>query len=514
MLRLLSAAELGEIDRRAATQFGIPPATLMENAGRAVLAAMADFLAGLAEHSFVVVCGRGNNGGDGFVVARLLHEAGLAVRCLLLWSADELRDDARVKYSQLVASGCRIEQYVPGMIIDACRQSGAVIVDALFGTGLKRPPAGKAAEAIEEMSTSTALVVAVDVPSGVDADTGAAPGPAVRAALTVTMGAQKPGLVLYPGRAHAGRVIVADIGFPPELLQGGDKFLLDGAAVRTMLPARRPDGHKGSFGTVAVIAGSAGFSGAAILATAAAVRSGCGLVRVACPRLIEPVIAAAVPEAVKVPLGDSNADCLGPESGPTLRKLLETADAVAIGPGLGTADRTSQLLIELAPAVRCPTVLDADGLNIAAAHPEVLSRFSAPLVLTPHPGEFGRLTSMSAQEVNSDRIGHSRAWAKEHSATLVLKGASTVIADPAGRVLVNPNGNSGLGTGGSGDILTGLIAGLLAQGASPPNAAAAAVFLHGLAADIAVPEMTEYCLGAGDLLRYLPAAFRSVLTSN
>lgn len=512
MQRLATAAEMRAIDRRAMTDWHIPGTTLMENAGRAVVDAIERRLSGVIGKDFVILCGKGNNGGDGFAVARFLRERGARVSCLLLGSAAELKGDANAHHDMLTATGTPVRTVAAANEIAPLLAAHPIVVDAILGTGLSSAPRGLAADALELLRSSNCRVVSVDVPSGVDSDTGATPGAAAAAEITVTMGLGKCGLYLHPGRALAGAVEIADIGFPAELLAGGHTFLLDEAHIRSIIPARAPDGHKGTFGTALVVAGSRGFSGAACLAGAAAVRSGCGLVRLAVPRGICGIVESRVLEATKAPMPETAGEALGLAALDGLLELAGNADAVAIGPGIGTDPETKALVLELLPRLTRPVLVDADGLNNLAGSLDALAHTKAPVILTPHPGEFSRLTRLTPQQVNADRIGTSREFATRHRITLVLKGSSTVIAAPDGQVFVNPTGNSGLASGGTGDVLSGLLVGLLAQGMNPLDAAAAAVFLHGRAADIAVEHFTEYCLTAGDVIDYLPAAFRSVLT--
>jgi NAD(P)H-hydrate epimerase len=511
MQRLVASREMQELDHRAMTETGIPGLTLMENAGHGVVAALERHLGPVSEP--LVVCGKGNNGGDGFVVARLLHEKGARPACVLLGSARELKGDALVNHGRLAQVGLPVTEVESAAELSPLLSGRRCVIDAIFGTGLARPPSGLAAGAIRLINGSGARVVSIDLPSGLDADTGLACDPTVRAELTVTMALAKTGLWLYPGREYSGRVEVTDIGMPPALLAGGTTFLTDASFVRSVLPARRPDGHKGTFGSALIVAGSRGFSGAACLAGSAAVRSGCGLVRLAVPAGILDIVSSCVLEAVKTALPQTEDAALSPAALETMLELSADSEGVALGPGVGTDPRTRELILDFLAEVGPPTVVDADGINNLAGRLSVMKQAKGHLVLTPHPGEFSRLTGLAASDVNGDRIGHSRRFATEHGVVLLLKGASTVIAAPDGRVFVNPTGNSGLASGGTGDVLTGLLAGLLAQGMSPVDAAVSAAFLHGLAADIAAQDLTEYCLAAGDLLTYLPAAFRTVTTS-
>ncbi len=511
MQRIVTAEEMKGIDRRATTNWHIPGMVLMENAGRAVADAVERALEEPTGHSVLVVCGKGNNGGDGMVAARHLANRGVPTSCVLLGRAAELRGDARANYEILVAAGAEVDEIETADDLAPALEHHTVVVDAILGTGLDKPPRGLAAQAIEMIDGAGRLTVAVDVPSGLDATTGAVPSVAVHADLTVTMGLAKTGLWLYPGRNYVGELVLADIGIPAPLLDGGDTFLPDDRAVAALLPERTRHGHKGTFGTCLVIAGAPGFSGAACLAGAAAVRSGCGLVQLAIPSGIASVVESRVPEPVKRPLPDTEHHTISPAAVSVVLELARECDAVAVGPGIGTSEETAAFLLQLLAELDRPLVLDADAINIIARNRDVMRKLRAPAVLTPHPGEFGRLINLTPDSINADRVGISRRFATENGVVLVLKGASTVIAGRDGQVIINPTGNSGLASGGTGDVLTGLLAGLLAQGLKPLDAATAAVYLHGRAADIAVEDITEYCLSAADLLDYLPDAFSAVL---
>ncbi len=532
MQRLVTAGQMQELDRRTTADHGIPGLTLMENAGRGVAESMEKHLGNLAGSvqqgppgptQPLVVCGKGNNGGDGFVVVRLLLARDAKPDCILLGRASDLSGDALTNYKRLVDSGFAVREVTSLKDTEPLFQGRKVVVDAVFGTGLTRAPSGLAAEAVTLINHSGSYVVSIDLPSGLQSDTGVPYEPCVRADLTVTMALPKLGLWLYPGRALAGTVEVADIGMPESLVGDcprtgtvpeGQALLLDVEHIRAILPRRRSDGHKGTFGTALIVAGSRGFSGAAILAGKAAVRSGCGLVNLAVPSGITDVVESAVIEAIKTPLPQTETEALSPAGLETLLEASGNAEAIAIGPGIGTDRRTRKLELGFLAEVEKPVVIDADGVNNLAGRLALLSRAKTPMVLTPHPGEFARLTGLKPGDINADRVGVSRRFATEHKVVLVLKGASTVVAAPDGRVFVNPTGNSGLASGGAGDVLTGLITGLMAQGMSPLDAACAGVFLHGLAADIAVQSLTEYCLAAGDLPDFLAQAFAAVIKEN
>jgi hydroxyethylthiazole kinase-like uncharacterized protein yjeF len=512
MQRIVTAAQMKRLDRKAIDEYGIPGMVLMENAGRSVCDSIEhefDDIVGLA---VAVVCGKGNNGGDGLVITRHLLNRGAVVTCFLLGRVAGLKGDARANADMLLKAGIPVEEVEDKDLLVPALESCDVVVDAIFGTGLDSAPKGLFADVIELINRTGCFVVSVDIPSGVNADTGQAYEPAVISDLTVTMALPKYGHVLFPGRGLCGDVEVCDIGIPEHLLaEGADTFFTDEDHVFDILPDRPEQGHKGTFGTALIIAGARGFSGAVCLAGMAAVRSGCGLVKLACPEAVTGTVEANVLEAVKVPLPGTDADTIAPAALSTVLEHAQDVECVAIGPGITTNPETAAFQLDLLPRLECPVIIDADGINNLAGRLEVLAGMKAPVVLTPHPGEFARITGMKPDEVNQGRIDVSREFARRHNVVLALKGAPTVVATPGGDVFVNPTGNSGLGSGGTGDVLTGLLAGLLAQTGEPVHAAVSAVFLHGLAADIALEDMPEHCIAAGDLLDYIPDAFSSVL---
>jgi hydroxyethylthiazole kinase-like uncharacterized protein yjeF len=515
MLPVVTASQMKKIDRLAIENWGIPGIVLMENAGRAVVEILETELGNLAGKRILIVCGRGNNGGDGLVIARHLTNRGAVTQCLLLGKIEDLKGDAGVNARILIDAGLKIQEIDHPEPLQQLLPGYPVIIDAIFGTGLSAPPRGIFAEAIRLINQSQAFVVSVDVPSGVDADTGSVHTPAVCACLTVTMCLPKLGLLLYPAKTCAGKLLIADIGIPRQRLEieNFDTFLVDEEFVLAHLPPRPPDSHKGTFGTCLLICGSRGYSGAACLAAMAASRSGCGLVHLAYPKSLGPIIESRVLEPVKHPLPETPEITLSPAALDPIQELCRTADAVGIGPGISTHPRTRELLLALLPKLTTPMVLDADAINNLAQDVDLLKKVPGRLILTPHPGELSRLTNIPPAEINADRVACARAFAQKHNCITVLKGAPTVIAAANGQVYLNPTGNSGLATGGTGDILTGLITGLLAQGADPLNAAIIGVYLHGKAGDLAAQKLTEYALTAEDLLKFLPDAFASILSS-
>jgi NAD(P)H-hydrate epimerase len=483
-VRIVGSAEMREIDRTAIEDFGIPSLTLMDRAGRAVAEA-AGALAG-PNGRVLVVCGGGNNGGDGYVAARLLRGAGRDARVLALVTAQQLQRDARAVREQAERAGVPIDEV--GELTELDAGVGDVVVDAIFGTGLSRAPEGAFAAAIDRIEAARvagARVLAVDVPSGLSADTGRPLGRCVQADRTVTFAFEKRGLVLHPGHELAGEVTVADIGIPPQAaarVPVGCELLTEVEA-RLLVPARRPDVHKGDAGRVLIVAGSPGKTGAAHLSLSGALRGGAGLVTLAARPEVLPLALSGRPEAMSVPLHGN-----GPLGRADLQGLLAAAgdcDAVVVGPGIPRGPETGELLRAFLPRLRVPAVLDADGLNAIADDPAFLRELTATAILTPHPGEMARLLQRTIAEVQEDRIGVASEAARGWGAVVLLKGARTVVADAEGLLTLIPTGNPGLATGGTGDVLAGLVGALVAGGIRPGSAARAAAWIHGRAGDLA-----------------------------
>jgi NAD(P)H-hydrate epimerase len=498
-MRLVGGAEMRAIDRAAIEGLGIPSLALMERAGAAVAEAAAALAA--PGGRFLIVCGAGNNGGDGYVAARLLRGAGRDVSVLSLVPPQRLSGDARAVREGAAAAGVPIEDR-PGGIGALDARAGDVVVDAIFGTGLARPPEGPFAAAIEAIGAARAAgagVLAVDVPSGLSADTGRPLGPCVKADRTVTFAFQRRGLVLPPGAELAGEVTVADIGIPAEAAARVpvEAELLSEQEARALVPPRPLDAHKGDAGRVVVIAGSPGKTGAAHLALAGALRGGAGLVTLASRPEVIPIALAGRPEAMSAAIPGEGP--LGPRDLEPLLAAAHGANALVIGPGIPRGPATGALLRELIALSGVPAVLDADALNALAEHPSGPAELGAPAILTPHPGEMARLCATTIAEVQADRIGVAAARARAWGATVVLKGARTVVADPEGPPAVIPTGNPGLATGGTGDVLAGLCGALLAGGLPPGAAARAAAWVHGRAGDLAARRLGERGLLAGDL---------------
>lgn len=506
MRPVLTPAEAAALDRASQAR-GVSTATLMENAGREVARAATAVAGGIYGSRAVVVCGKGNNGGDGLVAARHLARWGARVTVLMLEVPEDLREPADLNFARLGETDVRVRPFSRSLLARELARAD-VAIDAIFGTGFRGFPEDDHAAAIDGLNVGGAPVVAVDIPSGVNGETGAVEGEAVWADVTVTFGAAKVGVILLPGAERAGIVEVVDIGFPPDLLEA-DLWLMEEADVAALLPTRAIETHKRETGVALLVGGSRLMTGAVCLAAAAASRVGAGLVQVAVPEGILPVVQSLVREATFLPLPETAAGTVAPEATAVLAELLAAADALALGPGMTRDLATAGWVRETVATTPVPTVLDADGLNAFAGRAAELASRRADLVLTPHTGEFARLAGGTAREVAADRVGHVRELAATTQATVLLKGTRTLVGTPEGHVRVNPTGGPYLATGGTGDVLTGAIAGLLARGLPPVDAASVAAYLHGRAGALAAARAGE-ATTAGDVLEHLAPALREV----
>lgn len=501
------------LDEHVIKNIGLPSLVLMENAGRSVAEVLQQKVPELKKKKIVVIAGKGNNGGDGLACARHLINLGADVDIFVLASAkEELSPEAKTHAAILQRSGVALKYLAKDVHkLSSALARADVVVDAIFGIGIKGTVRGVAQKAIELINRSSATIVSVDLPSGLDADTGHVGGVCVKADLTITLEFLKLGLLLYPGREYVGELVVAQIGYPKSVKEAfGSEFeLVDRDFLAQRLPKRRPYSHKGDYGKVFLMAGSPGMTGAATLAAEAALRSGAGLVYVGIPQSLSPIVERKLTEAVKVPLPDSDG-ALAYEALGKVLKLLKDKDVLAMGPGLSKRAQTAELVKALIKKIpeTLPVVIDADAINILSEEPKLLKALKAPAVLTPHPGELSRLIRKSVAEIEGDRVGTAKEVAAEFDLVLVLKGVPTVTALPSGHVFINSTGNSGLATGGSGDVLTGLIAGLIAQGMKPQEAAPVGVYLHGLIADRLKEKTGERAMIAGDLIKAMPAVLK------
>lgn len=527
-MELVTREQMREMDRRTIEGGIVPGLTLMERAGRGILRSLLRRVASPRSIRIWILCGRGNNGGDGLVLARLLRERGLWPRVLLGASEDAFGGDAAVNLRRARESGLLLEPLGETELAAVARLDPSdLIVDAILGTGLRGPARGHAAATIEAIRGSRARVLAVDIPSGLEADPvdpAAEHGPVVRAEWTVTMAWPKLGFLFSPGRDHVGEVDVVDIGIPVEVSAtvGAAATLPEAPDWRSWLP--RPEGrtHKGRWGKVLIVGGSPGLTGATILAARAALRTGAGLVRVGIPEPLNAALESALTEAMTIPLPAGEDGQLLASSADRVLSGFGTWDALAVGPGIGRFPETERLVLKLLGGWRGPLLVDADGLTALAKWGpdswvprarEIRAKGAAGgLVLTPHAGELSALTGRPARELLADPVARAAEWAQRWGVTLVFKGAPTVTASPEGKVWVNPTGNSGLATGGSGDVLSGVITTLLGQGMDGPRAAALGSCLHGLAADLWVESGTgaQRSLIPGDVVERLPRAIQRI----
>jgi NAD(P)H-hydrate epimerase len=504
-MKVSSVSEMREMDRKAGERFGISEEILMENAGRAAFAVLSREW-GVTGRRYAIFCGTGNNGGDGLVVARHILCAGGAPRVFLVGDPEKFRGAARTNWGIV---GKLPVEVVP--VTDAAQLRSAVlhahgIVDALFGTGLDRELAGTAREAVELINASGRPVLSLDIPSGVNGDTGEVLGTAVRADHTVTFGLPKRGNLLYPGCGLGGRLHVCHITFPPSLY--ADEAIPVETNGFIPLPARPETAHKGSVGDVLFIAGAAGYYGAPYFAAMSLLKAGGGYARLAAPRSMTPFLATRGSEIVFVPQEETPEGAMALSNREALLTLAGKVDMVVMGPGLSLAGQTQELVRELAAAIEKPLLVDGDGITALAAKPGILRARRAPTVLTPHPGEMARLTGRQVAEIERDRIGALMEGCAALKAWIVLKGAHSLIGTPDGRAFVNLTGNPGMATAGSGDVLTGTIAAMHGLGLPPEEAARKGVFLHGLAGDLAAADKGADGITAQDILDGLPYALK------
>jgi hydroxyethylthiazole kinase-like uncharacterized protein yjeF len=529
------------LDRRVIEEVGLPGLVLMENAALGVVEAIARHYP--AAESAAIFCGPGNNGGDGLAVARQLAARGYGVEVFVAAGGRPLAGDAALQLAVCRRLGLTVHEIGPaaptggvgakdgesaglpgdGEDGEEADQPGVagwvaaawehdLVVDALFGTGLARPLGGFFARLVEGLNEVPRPRVAVDIASGISGSSAEPLGPHLRADLTVTFAAPKVGHIFPPASAAAGELAVADLGYPARLVEEaeGDLHLLVGEELAGLLPPRAGDSHKGDYGHLLLVAGALGKAGAAVLAARAAVRAGAGLVTVATPAPVLPILQLGSTESMVVALPAGDAGALAAGAAAAVLALLEGVagkSALALGPGLGQDAATAAAIREVVAGARLPLVLDADGLNAYAGRAGELAARPAPTVLTPHPGELGRLLGTSAAAVQADRPAAARRAAALTGAIVVLKGSLTLIAAPGGGLYVNPTGNPGMATGGSGDVLTGILGALLAQRLAPLDATRLAVYLHGLAGDLAMARLGGPSLAAGDLIEALPGAF-------
>jgi hydroxyethylthiazole kinase-like uncharacterized protein yjeF len=511
---VVTAEQMREMDRLMIQKYGVPSLTLMERAGEGITQAILETFGRAVKKGVLVVAGKGNNGGDGLVVARLLQKKRISSEVILLAKRSELSPDAAHNLGAYLKRKGKVTE-ITGASLDllSARLGGkGLLVDAILGTGIKSAVGGLYAEAITLMNAAGVPTVAVDIPSGLDSDSGRPLGVAVQAEMTVALAYPKLGEVIHPGLSYAGDLVVADIGIDcrAEKEVSPNIELLEVEQVRQLVPTREPDSHKGTYGHVLVMAGSRGKTGAAILAARAAMRSGAGLVTLAAPRSLNAILAGALLEVMTEPLEHSAAEEIEPLGDDEWRRLLEKKNSLLFGPGIGVNDSTRSLLRWLLRHLEIPWVIDADGLSALALEIDRLRGAMTPPIVTPHPGEMARLIGKDTLAVNRDRIGTARSLATARRCYVVLKGARTVMATPEGKVFINPTGNPGMASGGMGDALAGILAALLGAGFSAEDAMKLGVYLHGFVGDRVAAEKGEVGLIASDIIDGLPAGMRAL----
>jgi hydroxyethylthiazole kinase-like uncharacterized protein yjeF len=514
-MKLVTAKQMQGLDATAIEKYNVPGLQLMENAGQATVAAIIKKFGPPVDQPITILVGPGNNGGDGLVIARLIHLQKGRPEVFLLTPAERLQGDARTNFERLQKLPVPIHHLLNHDTISTLKEHidrSWLVVDSLFGTGLTREVSGRFAEVIKTVNTAGRPVVAVDIPSGLCSDSGRPLGICVMADLTVTFGLAKTGQVGYPGRNYVGELVVVDIGIPPEAVQqlATGYELLDGQ-VGALLPRRPPTAHKGTYGHLLLIAGSTGKTGAAMLCAHGGLRCGTGLVTLCVPHDLNPIFETCLWEAMTIPLAFSQG-CFSIRDYPQIEAAAAGKNAIAAGPGLGTEKETAELVIRLYRESTLPMVIDADGLNILARETGALQNPPAARILTPHPGEMARLTGCSTADIQNSRLQAAQDFALQNQVHVVLKGAATIIAAPDQRTAVSPTGNPGMAAGGMGDVLTGIIGGLLAQGLFPWAAACLGVYAHGLAGDRLMAKNNDFAAGylASELAAELPKALQSL----
>ncbi len=510
-MKVATAEQMQELDRKTIEVYRIPGIVLMENAGRGAADLIAATFPDLQNKKVAVVAGKGNNGGDGFVIARYFLNRGISAKVYLLTDPKALRGDAETNFHTFQLMKGEVIPIPSSKDYQKVRKDLErfdILIDGIFGTGLDAEVRGYYREVIDHLNTLQKPIVAIDIPSGLDANTGKPLGAAIRATLTITFGLPKVGHLIAPGVAYVGELKVLDIGIPRKLVEEEkiQTTLLENDKIQKLLSVpRRLDTHKGDYGHLLVLAGSVGKTGAAAMACQAALRMGAGLVTLAIPKSLNPIMEMKLTEVMTEPLPETPKQTLSLRGLNAILRLCENKKAVIIGPGIGTEKETQSLVLKLLRTLELPVILDADGLTALATQPKFLPASNHSLILTPHPGEMARLLQSTPKEVQDNRIATSRDFAQSRQVHLILKGYRTLVATPKGEVFINSTGNPGMASGGTGDILTGMLGGLLSQGFDLLASLQAAVYLHGLAGDVVARERGEKSLIATDLIEKLPS---------
>lgn len=515
-MKVANCEQMREIDRMAIEELGIPGIVLMENAAFKVVEQIKESLGDIAYKSIIIFCGKGNNGGDGFAVARHLFNMGANVLVVLLGEKKDIKKDALTNFSTIEKLGVKIVEVKDDTHLEEIAASlylCDLVVDAILGTGTKGRIDGVISDVIQLINFSGRHTISVDIPSGINGDTGDVLGECVSADKTVTFALPKLGLYSYPAADYVGKLTVADISIPHSIIQAQNINIniVDKEYIKGLLPVRRRDSNKGDYGRNFVIAGSEGMAGAAAMTSLACLRTGSGLVTLGTPRAVSGILAAKLTEVMVLPLEDDGRGVLSEKSTITVIDKANRSDVVVLGPGLSGNESIASITQAVLRESYTPVVVDADGINALSTNINVLKQCKCPVILTPHPGEMSRLTGLPIQKIQADRIEIARSFAQEWNVYLVLKGARTITAFPDGSIYINNTGNPGMATGGTGDVLAGMIASLVGQGVFIGDAAVAGVYLHGLSGDIAASSKGEYSLIATDLINAIPSAIQTII---
>ncbi len=510
MKTIVTSTQMAQMDAFSIEEMQIPGLVLMENAGRGTVDIAKALLSKINGTKVVIFCGPGNNGGDGYVVARHLLNAGFDVKTIVLANREKIKGDALVNFLILENMGHPLHFIKESFF--SLDEKADLIIDAMLGTGVKGELSSPYDKAVEWINAQKTLVLAVDIPTGVNADNGAVGNHVIKADATATMALHKRGLLFSPGREYAGDISIVDISMPkivedklsPKIWQ------IEGLDVQRLLPNHPADAHKNKCGTVAVLAGSKGFTGAAMLTSQAVLKSGAGLCYLASPDSLDIIYESKLTEVITWSLEDDGLGYFKESNFHNIKEKAVQQNAMAIGPGIGTQDETARLLFNLMNNLQLPLVLDADGLNLCASKINLIKNYPGEMVLTPHPGELSRLTGYKTVEILNNKIDIVKECAKNWNKVLVLKGGPSLIGCPDGRVFINSSGNAGMATAGSGDVLTGIITGFMAQGLSAEHAAISGVFIHGMSGDIVKKEIGTMGMVASNILNALPLAIHKI----
>jgi ADP-dependent NAD(P)H-hydrate dehydratase / NAD(P)H-hydrate epimerase len=514
-MKVATAGIMRKLDQKAIAEFGIPGMVLMENAARGTVNALFRHFPDLLNSRVGILVGRGNNGGDGLAVARYLANRGISFQVFLFAGKESIQGDAAINLQILNRMGVPVQEILNLGDWDSVKPllaSQDLLIDGIFGTGLKGPVEGFFREIIEFVNSLKRPVVSIDTPSGLDVDSGQILGVCIQARLTVTYGLAKRGLLVHPGAQAAGDLAIIDISLPGAAVQAEkiQDHLIEGADFLSFLAPRNPDAHKGNFGHLFVLAGSPGKTGAAALVSQAALQIGTGLVTLGIPESLNPILEEKLTEVMTEPLAETKAKTLSASSQQRIFELLSRKTALTMGPGLSLNAETARLIQQIIRKSALPEVIDADALSALGGRTDILGRNHPPRILTPHPGEMARLLGISVDEVQKDRIEIARKFATEHGVILVLKGSRSLVADSEGEVFINPTGNPGMASGGTGDVLTGMIGGFLAQGLPPLEAAKLGVYLHGLTGDYLASLLGERGVTASGIIAESPKLLRAL----